>query len=113
MPRAPASSRARDASSEHDVVNGRPETSPMILIALHFEGGVDVALGRGGAQDLERVAAWVDADELRRGIVLAAAALQARDGVSATDEQLAALAEALRPAPQPPDPLACRVPKGT
>jgi hypothetical protein len=85
----------------------------MILIALLFEGGVDVAVGRGGAQNLERLRAWGDSDELRRRIVLGAAELQSRAGVSATDAQLARLAEALRPALVLPDPLRVRAPWGS
>jgi len=67
----------------------------MLLIALHFEGGVDVGLGRGAEDDLERLVAWIRADTLRHRLVLAAIALHRRTGVTATDEQLAALAAAL------------------
>jgi hypothetical protein len=89
-------------------VNARPETSPLLLVALHYEGGVDVALGRGAAEDLPRVVDWLNADELRRRIVLDALALQRRAGVSADDAQLASLAAALErvPAETAPDSLA-------
>jgi hypothetical protein len=83
-------------------VNARPETSPLVLIALHFEGGVDVALGRGAAEDLKRVVAWLSADELRRRIVLDAVELQRRAGVTATDAQLAAIEEELARVPAEP-----------
>ena len=94
-------------------MNARPEASPVIVIGIYFEGGVDVALGRGAAEDLPRVVAWLNGDELRRRIVLDAAELQARAGVTATDAQLAALADALRPTPKPPDPLDAVAPMGS
>jgi hypothetical protein len=87
----------------------------MLVIALHFEGGVDVGLGRGAAEDVKRVAEWVQADPLRHRLVLAAMALHQRAGVTATDEQLAALAAALEqvPANLSADPLAAVAPLGS